>query len=265
MAYELDMRGVASRVGGLSTAFSRTDAAGLWRANEPVGMTEDANSNRIFETLDEGGWSVWYDPDGNLEIVPSDDPYAGNNKAGRITYPAGMAGGGGNPSTGMNYPSDVKRIYMCMSWAVSDNWQGHPTGTNKIHFMTTDDFGGGGDPAFLSYETNLTPKQIVIRHQGPDVTIKSLAPNIETVEILAGQNYLVEVELVMNTPGNLDGEARLWINGTLTTNFSDIEWVNAGYMWNILVWGPIWGGGGGTVTNEMFMEISRLWASRSSS
>lgn len=228
-----------------------------WRGNEPVGMK--INTERYFDNKAEEGW--W--PGGiEMTLQGTGDANAVNGLSARINYEAGRPGGSAPTSTGIfNYPYTGKEIYACFTFRVSSNWQDHPTGTNKMFFITSSAFGGGGDPMFLMYNSDFTPPEITMDHQGLGVTIKSVGPNLASVSVPHGQWALVELHLVMNEPGKKNGEAHLWVNGIKTSEHYDIEWVNVGHIWDSFRWEPTWGGAGGTVTNKMYQEISRIYVS----
>lgn len=241
---------------GRWSSANQPGGSAAWRGNEPPGMTSGSWSNRIFTSqTDEVWWQAGVNP---MSIVSSSSPYDdGNGQAGRITYPIGWIGGEDAPSaTGYTWAGS-REIYICHDFKLSSNWQDHPTGTNKIFYLTN----SGGNPAFTSFETEMSPKQIAIRNQGIAVPTSTL-PNLATIEIVKGNTYLVEVRLVSNSAlGVADGEAHMWINGTKTTEYTGITWNASNFTFNQVLWGPIWGGAGSTVSAEMYQEISRIWLS----
>lgn len=231
----------------------KTTAQGsvTWAPNKPSGLTE---INRSFATATDGTW--WTAGSTAMSIVSTTSLYDdGNGLAGRVIYPPGHPGGEDAPSgTGYTWAGN-REVYLCFDLRLSANWQPHPTGTNKIFYLTNN---GTGNPAFLSFETELSPRQIVIRNQGIAVPA-STSPNLATVEFVPGNNYMIECRLVSNTAaGVANGEAHLWVNGVKTTQHTGLQWNASNFNWEQVAWLPIWGGGGSTVTNSMFQEISRL-------
>lgn len=47
-------------------------------------------------------------------------------------------------------------------------------------------------------------------------------PNKANIEIVPGKTYCIETELVRSSPGVADGIGRIWINGTLTLEYTNI-------------------------------------------
>jgi len=52
-------------------------------------------------------------------------------------------------------------------------------------------------------------------------------PNMASVPIVPGNTYCVEAELVRGTPGVADGVARIWINGTLTMEYTNVAFARS--------------------------------------
>lgn len=51
-------------------------------------------------------------------------------------------------------------------------------------------------------------------------------PNMATVALDAGATYCIETELIRSSPGVSDGTARIWINGTLTLEYTNVAMAN---------------------------------------
>ena len=282
--YYYRLRAVNASGNSAYVTTSGLTAAGVtWRGNEPVGMT--SLETRDFAQLGETGWKDPLDSDyantisGNYSTITVASTYGGTD-SGRITFPTGFTGGsapsgGGalNAIASWSYQSAIwpsggsRDLYFALEFQVSSNWQNHPTGTNKIFFVTMDEHGGGGDPCFISLETNLSggtaPPQIMIRQQGTGgVSVPSTTLSAE-VEIVYGQSYLIEVHLKANTTSSsTDGELHLWVDGTKTQEDLSCSWANINSpTWDNLRWEPTWGGAGGTVTSDMHQQMSIIYAS----
>ena len=52
-------------------------------------------------------------------------------------------------------------------------------------------------------------------------------PNRASIPIQPGNTYCIEMELVRNTPGASDGVGRIWVNGTLTLEYTNIAMANS--------------------------------------
>lgn len=236
-----------------------------WRSNEPPGLT--ALEPRTYTTISETGW--W----GSTQNLPywqttqfTSPASSRGTQVGRFTYPAGLGGGGSPGSDGIDpansaiWTGGSREVYLCFEIFFSSNWQGHPTGTNKIFFVTMSSYGGNGDPCFLSLETNYAAgPQIVVRNQGAGGDAPTTALFAEEV-IVYGTWNTVEVRLLANSADNVsDGELHLWVNGRKTQEDLSCEWANASALWDSVRWEPTWGGGGGTVVSDMYQQISEIF------
>ena len=238
-----------------------TAPSGGGGSNLPSGFTQIESRN--FDSATETGW--W--PGGaSFSVVtsPGSEAQSTSGNVGQYFFPNGYAGGEAPGSTGIdlgNSPlwiSGSNELFLRFRFRVSADWQGHPTGTNKIFYMTMSAQGGNGDPAFLSLQTDLSPWQVSMRSQGTgDVSIPT-GSFLTTVGITPGTWYTVEVHLVRNTTAaSTDGAYTMWINGTKTQEDLSCSWYNTtGAVWDSVKWEPVWGGGGGTVTADMEMQMS---------
>lgn len=233
-----------------------------WRGNEPAGFTDLAP--REFSTRVESGWY-----DNNMPtslLVDESSNYGVSGNVARCVYPTGYAGGSSPGSTGVamsssaSFPSGSDEIYLCFEVRLSANWQGHSTGTNKIFYITMVEQGGGGDPAFISVQTDNNPAQLSARYQGTGNTNYPNLAFVSTVEFAFGEWHLVELWLKRNSGvGVDDGAYRVWVDSKKTQEDLACEWyAEPGARWTIVKWDPIWGGGGDTVSEEMYMDISRV-------
>lgn len=235
-----------------SSAVQSSSPSSLWRKNEPAGMT---GSERLFSSNSESPW--WAAGPLPITLVTSNSQYDdAGGKAGRIIYKTGHKGGDDlDSATGLSFNGTY--VYLTFDLQLSTNWQSHLTGTNKVFYITN----SGGNPAFISYETEQDIPQIEIRNQGMAVGVPT-DPNLAIVRYSPGDVVLVEVLLKSNSArGVADGEAHLWINGVKTTEYKNLQWNSSNFKFNQLIWNPIWGGLGGSTSAEMYQQISRIYAS----
>lgn len=232
---------------------------GVWRGNEPVGMTIGTFSTRNMASSTDGG--PWFSAGVPYTIVDTTSGYDdGNGKAIRCIYPAGLTSGQDSPSVTGYAWAGSRQVYLCFAWKCSSNWQGHNTGTNKIVYISSVGQGGGSaNPAFISYETGLVPPQISLRNQGMVVGL-DMSPNLATVPVAPGQEVLIEALLTLNSgAGIADGDAALWINGIKTSQYTGLNWTTSKFVWDQITFDSIWGGGGGDVVlADMYQELARL-------
>lgn len=200
----------------------------------------------------------------------------------RAAYPAQVVTPGSTYAPGafqtQGFTSSVhgslqyRELYMRTAFRVSANWQGHPTGVSpKLVYLRTN-----GDPRaepFLLLDGSEAPYRLTVNLQGsgldPRNAIRGLAsnaPSANTTDVEDMQLntwYVVEVQLILNTPGNPTGVFRMWLNGTLTHEYTDISFLPGGTQlyWSNGHFNSTWGGQGGTIPEDMFLFWDHVYFS----
>lgn len=220
-----------------------------WRANEPTGMTVQAE--RPFNSLGEG----W----GNAGLTLSTDATAPRSPPSilRVTYPKGYAGGSSPGYAEASF--DDSRVFYLTYWAkLSSNFYGHPTSFNKQFYVWA-----AGHPIFFLDASgggngNLSPKA-VLQNTPSDMV---LSPNlVPSAVIPRGRWYLVEIVLTGNTSGAANGVVDWWIDGAHVGSVSGIRYTSGTTAWNLFTFRPVWGGAGGTVPATMTLDLDHIYLS----
>jgi uncharacterized protein YjdB len=239
---------------------------------EPSGMT--VITQRAFNSTVEDNWTVpsWAGTD-VLSIVS--DPTAPNSPSSveQIRFPAGFGGGDSPALTERNLGSTASTMYVSMWIKISSNWQGHPTGTNKVlHFWVAGlnrvfvYIDGSGSNILQPY---LGLQGIATAYNdgaGSTSTSVNLRPNVQGqtgAQIVRGQWYHWELVLSVNTSGSTNGTADWWINGVQVGHYTGIGYVSSGQSrtWEDMKWDPTWGGLGGTISADQFMWMDHIYIS----
>lgn len=244
--------------------------SGEWLAGLPAGFT--LLESRDFETLAGEGW--WYSNNGKIDVVDVESAdvtgeftQSVSGNLGRIIFPANdpaldgtaPASTGIDPANSAIWTAGSSEIWLEFEHAASSNWVNHPTGTNKIFFVTASGYGGGGDPGVVCYDSDFDPPRYTIFQQGPGVTVRDLRPNLSTLGAPHGSVNHIKIHFVANTPGQPDGQAHMWVNGVKTTEHLNVEWMNAGYLFDHVVAQPTYGGvGAGQLSNPQYFYFSRI-------
>ena len=238
-----------------------------YKANEPDGYSQ--LTERPFDSITEDGWSET--SVGLLSIeTDSSAPHTPSN-VGRAKYPLGFSGGSGPINISKSW-TKVAELYVYFAWKVSANWQGHDSGVNKICFVVADDYGGGGDPAyFAAFGANADSLRFQVRLQGPgDESSEAQGSNLVQTEggafITRDVWYEIEVQLIANSINAFDGECRVWIDGTLTHQYTDVKFFDdtadaSARKFEKIRWSGTWGGVGDTVDEDMFYYTDHIYVS----
>ncbi len=235
--------------------------------NEPAGLV--AIGKRSFNQMFEGPWS---DQSHNANyVVGVADDGAPSQAVGRARYPAGMDGGRSPIGTGTRLDFDGRSsVYVSFWLKFSAGWQGHSSGVNKVLYLTDATYGGGGDPIYVAaYGAGGSSLRLQVRLQGPDDETSAtgganLGANINDAELVRGRWHHVELFIVMNTETHFDGQVRGWLDGSQVIEYTDVRLVHdsaAAHLLDNVRWGPVWGGMGDRVSQDMFMFMDELYVS----
>lgn len=238
-------------------------------SNEPSGMT--VVSDRPFNALHELGWDEPSNGGSGGKIVQDATAPKSPSNILQVTYPAGFQGGGA-PWDGDSPNFLYKTVYVSHWSKVSDNWQGHPGSLiNKQYYLYTSTdvpsivivlHGANADPLvpFIEGQNIVQGGQGSADPQNPDWGPNLGVPAAQT-RVTRGQWFHIELVAAMNTVGNADGYLDLWLDGVHITHVGGIKFQNSSPSWRSLHYAPVWGGGGGTVANTMYMYFDHLYFS----
>jgi hypothetical protein len=191
----------------------------------------------------------------------------GGNGFLRFHYPNGYTGGGDPGYVSYEQDNTGTQAYVGF-WLRANDWQGHPTGVNKIGFL----WNGSQSPmVVLNMDTDggdpISP-QIIVQNTAervytPDGAYR-VPQNRNTVTIKRGEWSQWEAYFQMNSGNNKDGIMRLWVNGTLLTEITDYQFTSTSQAktWGIRSLRPVWGGLGGKVSrSDMSLDIAHYFSS----
>jgi uncharacterized protein YjdB len=260
---------IATSEGKSGSASLAVQAVGA--SHEPSGM--NLISSRPFNALFTEGWDEPTNgqPQSNVTILSDPTAPRSPSNALRFIYRAGTSGGGATWDAD-SPPISYRTVYVHQWTRVSANWQGHPgSAINKMYYLyTSTDVpsivivlnGANADPLVPFIEG----QNIVSGGQGSaDPLNPDWGPNLGVAaaqtRVTRGEWFEIEVVAQMNTLGNADGFIDLWLNGVHITHVANVKFQNTPPTWRSLHHAPVWGGGGGTVANTMYMDFDHLYVS----
>ena len=187
------------------------------------------------------------------------------------TYSPGVAQMMGITTAGAHYGQvrHYRKLYFRTAFRVSENWQGHPSSTNKLFFIRSE---SGHEPIVRLRGAGSNALQLNVDLQGSRRDRRnigaqsSLGPNRgvdEANNIRRGKWYVLEGVLEIGTNGQSNGTLRLWLDGALTHSYSDIEYEATGKRsdWGYIHIAPTWGGGQGTINQLMWLDFDDFYVS----
>lgn len=226
-------------------------------SHEPAGYSRI--TDRPFEARDDAGWG--FNESSRYSIETDANAPGSCCRVGQARYNAGYSGGTSPAITWTSFGSEGNNeIYISFWLKLSDNWQGHSSGVNKIGFVWIHDNAAVYFSAQGSGSGTLRPQ---VRLQDVPDGARNLAANAGNPAVRRGEWQRWEVQLIANSGGQANGVSRLWLDGELVSDYRDVRFSSAsqGRTWQHLYWYPVWGGMGDSVQQEMTMSIDHIYAS----
>jgi hypothetical protein len=248
---------------GDASATSDIEVLGSSPPPSPSGSREPEGyrpiTDRAFDARDDGGWH--YNTSSRFTIGTRNDAPRSCCRVGEARFEAGFNGGSSPVTTWTSFGgSGHTEIYISFWLRLSDNWQGHSSGVNKVGFAWIH---GDASVYFSAQGGGSGSLRPQIRLQAVPDGARNLDANATSVAIDRGRWHHWEVQLIANSGGNANGVARLWLDGTLVSDHRDIRYSSGSQsrVWEHLYWNPVWGGMGDTVKQDMSMSIDHIYAS----
>jgi hypothetical protein len=231
-------------------------------ANEPAGLTPvtDQAWNAVppnLNAVDAAGWGVDRDRE-NLAIVA--DPTAPRSPDNVIhgIFPAG--GAGGTAPFRVERPFGSQRystIYECVWLMHSPNFTDNGNIGTKVSF-----YRGPGQNHYWGFESGAGTDQFFFLFELQDGGGDRTWRTTWTAKPL-GVWHKYEVLTVSNTPGQNNGILRVWADGQLILQVTDVAFWGASQTagWTGVAWEPVYGGGLHPIPVTMFQAVDHWYVS----
>jgi hypothetical protein len=212
------------------------------------------------------GWDDFESREPNLTIVAGTDPLSPGS-AMRITYPVGLAVANGPGVTQtLDFTTPPSELYVRTAIMLGPTYFTNGV-SNKLYFhrMT----GSPRGEPFLALFPGTLPGtfRLAANFQGtPDNPLGWFDATGKATAIERQRWYVIETHLVMNSAvGVKDGTFRVWLNGQLVLQRTDVEFNPAGGTgkWGTLHVSPTFGGGGGLSVNptQFYWDLGHAYVS----
>jgi hypothetical protein len=232
--------------------------------HEPEGFVELAETS--FESMNGGGFTK--DKRNTLGAIVQDPtaPHSPPNVY-RMLYTKGPHDGEGSvnrlwtvkPPGGL-----VRAMYVHFWWKVSENWYGHPSGVNKMLFLTTVYRRGGNTGVVVETGNRGTGSlQVRVVTQGALETANYFANvNTEAKEIKRGTWQEWEVLVRAPETGKNDAELHLWLDRVKVIESKMPFLEDAKHkLFERINLDPIWGGRNGALPEEQYFYCDYMYVS----
>jgi hypothetical protein len=239
-------------------------AAGTDFENEPAGYIQCANYG--FDTITGSGWT---DPNGrignlSLNFVSLDTDATAPKSPGTVlkwTYNPG-AQVSPVPYKQIYFSGGAKkRIYICAWWKLSNPWEFHASGANKMFFVDSNQSSTENEIVFLIWGSSASVARIVLAVQDPEVGV-TREPNLTETRWTLGAYHKFEAVLIQNTGGLANGEAHWWVDGVKNGQYTNVKYKSTGdALFNKIKWQHYWGGQNDTKTITDFIHDDHIYVS----
>jgi len=271
---------VAGQVGhGALTVGSTSSPAtgsGLY-PNQPASWV--VHREQEFHSLRDNTGAIWgsmLNPPGGGEMrLGVSDPTSpdGTGIVAEVFFPRGMADGMDAGRLGTSAPSNQREVFIGDYVKFSEGFQYHHMGIKmllfNVHQQGSITMGGGGEQPIRGSNPSTRPPNMSVGSRCGGC-ISTSAPLWNNGEIFTyniqyppayttGQWMRREFYFRLNSaPGVRDGVVRQWIDGVLTTEYTDIDWGMNVPDWGSIVYGFTWGGGGSAVPQDQTIRIAHF-------
>ncbi len=234
-----------------AAAPSLTRSAGEW-PNEPRGFL--TMTSQPWDDLADRGWNRRDSTDDRI-IADKGAPFS-PAAALEYVYPAGFPGGTA-PATHY-FPLDRrKELFIGLQWQVSNPWQGHASGVNKMQFLYATD----ADIAMVMYGPPTGPFEIRVMPQWREHGGTWLTPNVNRRPIALGRWHSVEWYVKYeSTYGAGDGIVQWWVNRELAGRYTNVRFPDDDGFTEYQI-SPTWGGVGDSKTRSDYFRFDHSYIS----
>jgi hypothetical protein len=252
------MRHYVLRVGGGGNA---PPTPGLWLANEPAGMSVQMDTG--FGDPTYGGSYAAFTAQTQQGFVDATAPHS-PNKVGRFHIPGSLTDG----HTGVVWvtlPAGTVRVYTAAWVKWSDPGVVHG-GNQKMwyYYHGADSSDGGLVTGFFPGDASSAIKPNG-QPQGGSPGVMEPAGNDPRLPV-KGQWFLIETLAVMNTASASNGVYRIWLNGELLVDYSNVSYRSAATPWRECNLNWYFGGGPiATRAYDTYIDVDHARVSTSTS
>lgn len=140
-----------------------------------------------------------------------------------------------------------------MKWSSPFNW--NPVGTKIDYLFLSDTNANGNRDNFLFMVQNggntLTFTQQLFASPGT----QNRNTNISNQTFQLNRWYWFEFHVRINTVGKADGLLEVWVDNKLVMQHNDVTYRTYNSSWGNFNHGPVWGGGGGTISQQQYFWV----------
>lgn len=249
----------------LISGFLSSSSGATWRANEPVGYT--ALTQSAFDTrTTPAGWFGFQNTNDNfcVEITDATAPVS-PSKAIRAVFKVGFSDNDTPVVLEYTFPTEQQEFYMAFAMRLpGPTWEWHSSGVNKMFFIDTN---SDSNPEITNEGVisliSDNPSDVRLEVHIQDPTIQELVHNVTPVSWTLDSWKKCEIQCIRSTGGGANGTVKLWVDGVLCINRTDVSWKATGSAaFRAARFHPNWGGSASQLkTQEDYVDIDHIYMS----
>jgi hypothetical protein len=241
-------------------------------SHEPPGLTPRWPMNPMHSLppvspapTDAYGYKCWPEQCRTLSIVRDESSPGSDPSVLRVGFPRSQPGGQA-PSRFLagNDFGGKRRLYTSVYYYLSPNWSNGGNAGTKFFFVRAGL--DGAQNHYVGGPSGDGPFKSGIFLQTADGAGNR---NMTFEGLPVGRWVRLEVYLEMNTPGVANGVAKLWLDGDLKVDESDVKWIDRipegrtlqDVSWDYLWADPTYGGGPNSPPEDMYFQIDDWYTS----
>ena len=225
---------------------------------EEIELEQEAIVPKIIrQTSFEGSWDGFSPNYGGADIYLDPTAQDGDYSL-RFTFPAGMESGIAPDIVYTTFPAEDE-LFIRFYFKLSANFQWHPITQKLIYFHCGQvDFEDTNHVLSVGHWGHAV--SLVTQHNKGLEMDEQVFHSGNVSMITKNVWHKIVMHLVINKPGKYDGIARVWLNDKLAIDRSDVMWLITGDHggWNDFTFTPVFGGGGPSVTQTMYLYFDNL-------
>ena len=218
---------------------------------------EESTSNIIIQTSFEDSWDRFTPNYGGADIY-SDPAAQDGGHSLRFTFPAGMESGIAPDIVYTTFPAE-NELFIRFYFKLSANFQWHPITQKLIYFHCgQEDFSDTNHVLSVGHWDHAV--SLVTQHNRGSGSDEQVFHWGSVSLITKNVWHKIVMRLVINRPGQQNGIAQVWLNDQLTIDQSDVMWLIAADHggWHDFTFTPVFGGGGPSVAQTMYLYFDNL-------
>ena len=173
----------------------------------------------------------------------------------RFTYDAGTYSSStvGGTATYETFGKTDLYVGHWMKWSSPFNW--NPIGTKMDYLILADTNANGFRDNFLFMVQNSGNTLTFTQQLGAAPGTQNRNANISSQTFQLNRWYWFEFHVRLNTVGQANGLLEAWVDNTLVMSHNNVTYRTYNSTWGIFQHSPVWGGGGGTISQQQHFWV----------